>query len=74
MEITFSPSGASCLQLRLGFRVPPVAGDLRERSADNVERRRMKRLAYTVVLVLLAGGAWHAADNYRLKRPVSAAK
>ncbi len=34
----------------------------------------MKRLAYTVVLVLLAGGAWHAADNYRLKRPVSAAK
>lgn len=31
----------------------------------------MKRLAYTIVLVLFAGGVWAAVDNYRIKHPVS---
>jgi YVTN family beta-propeller protein len=31
----------------------------------------MKRLAYAVVLVLLAGGAWRAAESFRIKHPVS---
>src|SRR5258705_372321 len=31
----------------------------------------MKRLAYVLVMVLLAGGAWRAAESYRIKHPVS---
>lgn len=31
----------------------------------------MKRLAYALVLVLLAGGVWRAADSFRIKHPVS---
>jgi YVTN family beta-propeller protein len=31
----------------------------------------MKRLAYAVVLVVLAGGAWRAAESFRVKHPVS---
>jgi YVTN family beta-propeller protein len=31
----------------------------------------MKRLAYALVLVLLAGGVWSAVDNFRIKHPVS---
>lgn len=31
----------------------------------------MKRLAYVLILVLLAGGAWSALDNFRTKHPVS---
>src|SRR5262245_33474651 len=31
----------------------------------------MKRLAYALVLVLLAGGTWRAVDNFRMKHPVS---
>ncbi len=31
----------------------------------------MKRLACALVLVLLAGGAWSAFDNFRIKHPVS---
>jgi len=31
----------------------------------------MKRLGYTLVLVLLAGGAWSAFDSFRIKHPVS---
>lgn len=31
----------------------------------------MKRLACSLVLVLLAGGAWSAIDNFRIKHPVS---
>ena len=31
----------------------------------------MKRFAYASILVLLAGGAWSAVDNFRIKHPVS---
>lgn len=31
----------------------------------------MKRLAYTLVLVLAAGGTWKAIDNFRIKHPVT---
>jgi YVTN family beta-propeller protein len=31
----------------------------------------MKRLGYTIVLVILAGGAWSAFDTFRIKHPVS---
>src|SRR5438067_13295210 len=31
----------------------------------------MKRLAYALVFVLLAGGVWTAVDNFRVKHPVS---
>ena len=31
----------------------------------------MKRLVYTLVLVLLAGGVWRAAESFRIKHPVS---
>jgi YVTN family beta-propeller protein len=31
----------------------------------------MKRFAYALILVLLAGGAWSAVDNFRIKHPVS---
>jgi len=31
----------------------------------------MKRLAYVVVFVLLAGGTWRAVDNFRTRHPVS---
>src|SRR5258705_4191181 len=31
----------------------------------------MKRLGYTLLLVVLAGGAWSAFDNFRIKHPVS---
>jgi YVTN family beta-propeller protein len=31
----------------------------------------MKRLAYALILVLLAGGAWSAVDNFRTKHPVT---
>src|SRR5882672_4914570 len=31
----------------------------------------MKRLAYVLVMVLLAGGVWRAAESYRIKHPVS---
>jgi YVTN family beta-propeller protein len=31
----------------------------------------MKRLAYALVFVLLAGGAWRAAERFRIKHPVS---
>src|SRR5262245_53642076 len=34
----------------------------------------MKRLAYALVLVLLAGGTWRAIDNFRMKHPVSGAE
>jgi YVTN family beta-propeller protein len=31
----------------------------------------MKRLGYTLVIVILTGGAWSAFDSYRIKHPVS---
>jgi YVTN family beta-propeller protein len=31
----------------------------------------MKRLAYVLIFVLLAGGVWSAFDNFRIKHPVS---
>src|SRR5262249_60221124 len=34
----------------------------------------MKRLAYALVLILLAGGTWRAVDNFRMKPPVSGAE
>jgi len=34
----------------------------------------MKRLAYVLVLVLLAGGTWRAVDNFRIKHPASGAE
>lgn len=34
----------------------------------------MTRVAYTIILVLLAGGAWSAVSSYRIKHPVSGAE